>query len=49
VLTLSDCLDDEGEVKEGEEYGVRLFELGEDASEAFEPPEEPFDLVSLFV
>jgi hypothetical protein len=49
VFTLSKCLDDEGEVEEGEEEYVELFEAGEDSSEAFEPAEEPFDLISFSV
>jgi hypothetical protein len=41
VLTLLKGIDDGSEVNEGEEHDVELFEAGEDAAEALEPPEEP--------
>ncbi len=47
MLTLSKGLDDKHEMQEGEEDNVKLIEAREDTTEAFEPPEEPFDLVSL--
>jgi hypothetical protein len=49
VLTLSEGLDDQGEVEEGEEDDIEFVEAGEDAAEAFEPAEEPLDLVALAV
>ena len=36
VFTLSKCFYDKGEVKEAEEAGVELLEVGEDSAEAFE-------------
>ena len=45
MLTLSESFDDEGETKEGKEDAVQFLEAGEDAAVAFEPSEEPFDLV----
>jgi hypothetical protein len=49
VLTLTEGLDDQGEVEESEEDDIEFIETGEDAAEAFEPAEEPLDLVALAV
>ena len=49
MLTLTEGLNDQGEVEESQEDDVEFIEAGEDAAEAFEPAEEPFDLVTLAV
>ena len=49
MFALSQRFDDEGEVEESEEEDIEFLEAGEDSTEAFEPPEEPLDLVALFV
>jgi len=49
VLTLTEGLDDQGEVEESEEDDIEFVEAREDAAEAFEPAEEPLDLVALAV
>jgi hypothetical protein len=49
VLTLSEGLDDQGEVEESEEDDIEFIEAGEDAAEAFESAEEPLDLVAFAV
>jgi hypothetical protein len=49
VLTLAKGLDDKGEVEEGEEEHVEFLEAGEEAAEAFQPGEEPLDLIALLV
>jgi hypothetical protein len=46
VLTLAKGLDDKGE---GEEEHVEFLEAGEEAAEAFQPGEEPLDLIALLV
>jgi hypothetical protein len=45
VLTLTKGIDDKSEVDEGEEHDVELLKTGEDAAEAFEPPEEALDFI----
>jgi hypothetical protein len=43
VLTLSQGIDDQDEIDEGEEDYIELFESGEDASEAFWIWAEPLE------
>lgn len=47
MFTLAECFYGEGEVEKAEEDYVEFLEVGEDAAEALEPAEEPFDLVAL--
>ena len=49
MFTLAKGFNDEGEVEEAEEKNIEFLEAGEDSAEAFEPPEEPLDLVALLV
>ena len=49
MFTLTQRFDDEGEVEEAEEEDIEFLEAGEDSAKAFEPSEEPLDLVALFV
>jgi hypothetical protein len=49
VFTLSERINDQDEVDEGEEDDVELFNSGEDAAEAFQPAEEPFHFIALLV
>ena len=49
VFTLSERFDDESEVEEANEQHVEFLEPGEDSAEAFEPSEQPFDLVAFLV
>ena len=49
MLTLTEGLDDESEVEESQKDDVEFIEAGEDAAEAFEPAEEPLDLITLAV
>ena len=49
MFTLAQRLDDENESKKCEKDNVEFLEAGEDAAEAFEPPEKPFDFIPLLV
>ena len=49
VFTLSESIDDEREVDEGDEHDIQFVESREDAPEAFETTEQPFHFVSAFV
>ena len=49
MLTLSEGLDDQSEVKESQKDNGEFIEAREDAAEAFESAEEPLDLVALAV
>ena len=49
MLTLTEGLDDESEVEETQKDDVEFIEAREDAAEAFESAEEPFDLIALAV
>jgi hypothetical protein len=49
VLTLTEGLDDQGEVEESEENDIEFIEAGEDSAEAFESAEESLDHVALAV
>ena len=46
MLTLPEGLNDQGEVEEGKEYDIEFVEAREDAAEAFQSPEEPFNFVA---
>ena len=41
MLTLTESLDDKGEVEESEKDDIEFVEAGEDATEAFESAEKP--------
>ena len=47
MLTLSEGLDDQSEVKESQKDNVEFIEAREDAAETLESAEEPLDLVAL--
>lgn len=49
MFTLSECFDDKGEVEEANEQHVEFLETGGGSVEAFEPTEQPFDLVAFLV
>ena len=49
MLTLSKRLDDEREAEKAKENHVELLEAGEDAAVSLHAPEQPLDLVPLFV
>jgi hypothetical protein len=49
VFTLSESFDDESEVEEADEQYVEFLEAGEDSTEALEPAEQSFDLVTFLV
>ena len=49
MLTLTEGLDDQGEVKESQKDDVEFIAAREDAAAAFEPAEQPLDLVALAV
>src|ERR1035437_3626625 len=49
VHTNPESFDDECEAEEREEDGIECLETGEDAAEAFQSPEESFDLVALLI
>ena len=49
MLTLTEGLDDQGEVEESEEDDVEFIEAGEDAAETFESTEESLDLVAFAI
>ena len=46
MFTLSQAIDDEREVGEGDEHEIESFEPREDAPKSGEPTEQPFDLGS---
>ena len=46
MLTLTQGLADESEVKESEKHHIEFIETRKDALEALEPTEEPFDFVA---
>lgn len=48
MLTLSERLDDQGEVDEGNEEQIQLVEAAEDTAESFEPEKQSFDLIQGF-
>jgi hypothetical protein len=49
VLTLSQSLNDKGEVQESEEDHIEFLEAGEEAAEALQSTEEALNLVALLV
>jgi len=49
VLTLSESLDSQSEGEKSQEEDIEVLKAREDAAEALETPEEPFDLVALAV
>ena len=49
VFTLTQCVKDESEDDEAEEDHVELLESRKDATERFQSPEQPLDLVAPFV
>ena len=46
MLTLSKCLDDEGETQKRHEHAVELVESAEDSAKALEATEQSLDLVA---
>ncbi len=49
MLTLSEGLDDQGEIEESQKDDIEFIEAGEDAAETFESAEEPLDLIALAI
>ena len=49
LFTLSERIDDERELDEGDEHHVEFVKSGEDATEAFKATKQPFDFISALV